>query len=159
MEIKEILGKNLQTLVNQKFTSKKKLAEFLGVSDQAISFWTKAENLPSINYLLELEAIFDMPVRIFCTHLLTYNQETQKFVPGKAQIFLHTPSYLAQEPDGDGYSKPGKWQDLQEKIDLLWRTNLHRAEKMEQTEVQIRELEREIDLLRKEIADLKKAGK
>ena len=65
MEIKEIIGKNIQTLRIKSKMTQYELAEKLNFSDKTISKWERGESSPEPETMLELSKLFNVKIDYF----------------------------------------------------------------------------------------------
>lgn len=158
MEISKKIGKNLQVIVNQWFKTQKNFAQFFNVSPQSASTWISGSTQTPLDVLLSLEKITGFTVMQICTATIIINQETQEY-----QILTDTDTMekipiLTDSANPQLEKKLDDLTEIKEKVEMLWKTNLHRAEKMEEWEFEQKSMKEEIARLRAEIVSLK-AGK
>jgi transcriptional regulator with XRE-family HTH domain len=81
MEVKEIIGKNIQKLrLNSKMTQFE-LAEKLNYSDKAVSKWERGESAPEPETMLELSKIFNVKIDYFY-----YQEHKEEFLNPKNKV-------------------------------------------------------------------------
>lgn len=114
-----------------------------------ISSYETKESVP------KLEFIFEVAEKSGASLDLLFSQELD-FEGGEFKG-----KDIAREPtEPNGYkASESELSALKEKLDMLWNTNLHRAEKMEGWEQRLKEMQGEIERLTRELEIIKKAGK
>ena len=166
MKIKEIFGQNLQLIVNQFFKGQNNFAKMWSVSEQTVSNWTNGKHFPPLHIILYIEITTGITVMELCTASISIDKSTSSYrISHQNQVLLDEIKVVNDDDHLAGYYKKANQDEnilseLKEKIDLLWRTNLHRAEKMEMTEIEIKALRDELERMKLRLQELeKRAGK
>ncbi len=74
---REILGENLQKLLNEKGIDQSVLADYLGVSNASVSYWIKGEKYPRIDKIQKIADFFNIPKSHLTEEQLSNRIETR----------------------------------------------------------------------------------
>lgn len=109
--------KNLRKLREQKEISQKELAEYLGVSQNAVSSYELGKREPSIDTLVKLADLYEVSVDYLLGHVpLGEDPEDQEGLLLIMKICSICASYLLEHPLSDGGPKDQEGQkDMAEK--------------------------------------------
>lgn len=77
---REILGENLQKLLNEKGIDQSVLADYLGVSNASVSYWIKGEKYPRIDKIQKIADFFNIPKSHLTEEQLSNKIETRSNV-------------------------------------------------------------------------------